>query len=226
MSRLDELRDFAYYFHFTLNPYGVDIEKNVPNLPERIKTFQDLSNQIGANRVIWRYDPILLGKGIDIAWHIAQFENLCKQLRGYTETCNTSFLIGKHRDYYAPNNAGQHEIMREFSRIARENGIQLCACAQKQNWSQYNVAPSRCTDPDLFMKLNGAVRVKTKRLDGQRKHCNCMPCVDIGTYNTCKHGCIYCYANGFYAYRGEPTSMLDKLNGEIYDRKTDRLFDY
>ena len=48
----------------------------------------------------------------------------------------------------------------------------------------------------------------------------------LGVYNTCTHNCVYCYANGFYAYRGKPKSMHDKLDGEIYDRKIERLFDY
>jgi hypothetical protein len=226
ITRLNEISDFKYYFHFTLNPYDETIEKNVPPLDERVKTFQELSKMIGTERVVWRYDPILLSKDIDIAWHLKQFEDICKHLSGFTNCCHTSFLIGKHKDFYTPNYSQQHEIMREFSKIAKVNKIQLYACAQKQDWSQYGVKASRCTDPELFLRINGATRVKTKRLDGQRKHCGCMPCVDIGVYNTCKHGCVYCYANGFYAYRGEPKSMLDKIDGEIYERKTERVFGY
>ena len=225
MARMDELDEFKYYFQFTLNAYDEKIESNVPPLIERIKTFQELSQWIGADRVIWRYDPILLSKDITIEWHLEQFESLAKQLSGFTKTCNIAFLIGKHRDFFCPSYPQMDEILNNLSRISTRHGIQLHACAQKNDWSKYGIKQSRCTAPELLAKLTGG-KVKTKRLDGQRKDCKCMPCVDIGIYNTCKNGCVYCYANGFYGYRGEPKSMLDKLDGEIYERKTERLFDY
>jgi len=144
-----------------------------------------------------------------------------------------SFLIpGKRKDIIPPNRTQQDEILKAFARITQENEIQLHTCALENRWKEYGIKTARCTDPELFAKLNGG-RVKTKRLDGQRKHCGCMPCVDIGIYNTCSHNCIYCYANGFYAERGGSNntsgarkSMLDKLDGEIYERKTERLFEY
>ena len=226
LSRLDELKEFKYYFHYTLNPYGEDIEINVPPLDERIYTFQMLSNKIGKDRVVWRYDPILLSKEIDIKWHVEKFEKLAKRLSGFTTSCMTSFLIpGKRKDIYAPSYSQQDEILKQFAQIARENEIQLFTCAQKYDWAKYGIKKAQCTDPELFSKLNGG-KVKTKRLDGQRKNCGCMPCVDIGIYNTCTHNCVYCYANGFYAPRGERKTMLDELEGEIYERKTERLFKY
>ena len=225
-SRLDEIKDFKYYYHFTLNPYDEKLETNVPPLDERIKTFQELSQKIGADKVIWRYDPILLSKSIDIEWHTKQFENLAKQLSGYTKSCMIAFLIpGKRKDIFTPTYSQQDEILKNFAEITKQNDIQLYACAQKFDWSKYGIKKAQCTDPELFSQLTGG-KIKTKRLDGQRKNCGCIPCVDIGVYNTCTHGCVYCYANGFYGYRGEPKSMLDKLDGEIYERKTQRIFDY
>jgi len=226
MERLDELNDFLYYFHFTLNPYDEKIEINLPPLGERINTFQELSNKIGANKVIWRYDPILLNNDISIKWQTEQFEYLAKQLNGYTKNCMVSFLIpGKRKDIRPPNSGEQNLILKHFSQIAQANGIQLHTCALKDDWGKYGIKKAKCIDPELFEKLLDA-KVKTKRLDGTRKNCGCMPCVDIGIYNTCRQDCIYCYANGFYGYRGEPKSMLDKLDGEIYDRKTERVFEY
>jgi hypothetical protein len=116
-ARLSELKDFKYYFHYTLTAYDEKIELNVPPLEERINTFQELSKLTSPDQVIWRYDPILLNKEIDIAWHLEQFKNLCEQLSGYTKSCMIAFLIpGKRKDIWTPNYSQQDEILREFAR--------------------------------------------------------------------------------------------------------------
>ena len=225
MSRLNELKDFKYIFLFTLTPYDAKIEKDVPPVSERIKTFQELSQRIGADKVVWRYDPILLSKEIDVNWHIEQFENLAKKLQGFTTNCKISFLIGKHKDIHTPNFTERNILAENLSRISKQYGIKLESCAEEIDLDKYDIGRSKCIDPHYWEKLLNA-KVKTKKKDGTRKNCGCMPCVDIGIYNTCTHNCLYCYANGFYGYRGEPKSMLDKIEGETYDRKTERIFEY
>ena len=74
MDRLEQLHNYMYYFQFTLNAYGKEIEQNLPTLDERINTFQVLSEKIGRQRVIWRYDPVLLNDRYTISWHAEQFE--------------------------------------------------------------------------------------------------------------------------------------------------------
>ncbi len=230
MSRLGELGDIKYYFLYTLNHYPAKIEANLPPLEERIDSFKELSKFCP---VIWRYDPILLADGINVEWHIEHFAKLCESLKGYTKHCKISFVIesysGCSKSVWAPNLTQKHQILSAFSKIAKQNGIQIEACAESGDWSAYDIVPSKCIDGEIFEKLltekfaaqNLTVKRKNNKLDGQRKFCGCMPSVDIGRYDTCRHGCNYCYAR-----KGTPKSMLDELSGEIYDRKTELEFEY
>ena len=83
---------YPFYFQYTLNAYGKDIEQNLPPLNERLKTIKMLSQTIGKERVIWRYDPILLSPTYNIEWHVEQFKILAQELSNYVETCVFSFL--------------------------------------------------------------------------------------------------------------------------------------
>ncbi len=230
IGKLDLLKDYKYYFLYTLNAYPKSIETNLPPVEKRIESFKSLSKYCP---VIWRYDPILISDGIDVEWHIKQFTNLCSALRGYTKHCKISFLItsysGCAKNLHGPSLSQKHQILSAFSQISKANNIQIEACAESEDWSQYDIIPSKCIDGKIFEEmltekykdLGLTVKRKNNKIDGQRKHCGCMPSVDIGRYDTCFHGCKYCYA-----MKSNQKSMRDKLSGEIYTRKTDLEFEY
>ena len=71
---------YPFYFQYTLNAYGRDVEPHLPLLSEKINSLQKLSQEIGKERVIWRYDPILLSPKYDVDWHIETFDRLAKEL--------------------------------------------------------------------------------------------------------------------------------------------------
>lgn len=229
-DKLHLLEDTPFYFLYTLNAYPDNIEANLPSLQKRIESFKELSRHCP---VIWRYDPILLAEGIDVEWHKQKFEMLCKELKGHTKHCKISFVIesykGCSKKVWAPNLTQKNEILLAFSNIAKENNVQIEACAESGDWSKYGIATSNCIDREIFEQLlsekykaqNIIVTRKNNKLDGQRKFCGCMPAIDIGRYDTCKHGCNYCYAR-----KNTPKNMYDTLNGEIYERKTELEFEY
>ncbi len=230
LNRLGELKDYKYYFLYTLNAYPQNIEAGLPSLEARIESFKELSSFCP---VIWRYDPILLANGIDVEWHKREFERLCQELKGYTKHCKISFVIesykGCSKKVWAPNLLQKNELLEAFSKIAKESDIQIEACAEIGDWREYGIVPSKCIDGEIFEKMlsekfkeqNINVKRKNNKLDGQRKNCNCMPAVDIGRCDTCKHGCNYCYAR-----KSTPKSLYDTPIGEIYERKTDLEFEY
>ena len=127
MERLDELKEYAYYFQFTLTGYGRDVERNLPDKRTvLIPAFQNLSDRIGRERVIWRYDPIFFSDQYTREYHLNAFRCIAKALRGYTEKCVISFvdIYPKNRknmerlSCHAPN---EREI-REFAEKLNEIG--------------------------------------------------------------------------------------------------------
>jgi len=93
LEKLDMLRDYMYYFQFTLNSYAQDVETHIPSKQSHvIPAFKKLSDLIGPNRVIWRYDPILLNDTYTPEYHIRYFEKIAKELSPYTKKCTISFI--------------------------------------------------------------------------------------------------------------------------------------
>ncbi len=200
-ERLNELDGYKYYFQFTLTPYGPDIEKNLPPKDELIETFIRLSERIGKEKVIWRYDPIILTDTIDIEYHKQHFEALVKRLHRHTEKCVISFVETRKIQKAAREAMKlktididmKWELASWIQFIAEGYGLKVEACAQKIDFSEIGITPARCVDPRLIGHITG-FPVKIAKDTKQRKKCGCVPSTEIGTNNTCTHGCLYCYA--------------------------------
>lgn len=201
LSVLDCL-GYPYYFQFTLTPYGRDVEPGLPHKNQLIRSFRQLSEQLGPERVIWRYDPVLLSPVYTKEFHCEWFGKLCSCLSGYTDTCVISFL-----DMYQKirKNMGSIEAgtMRQEDMIwlaaamgpeAQRHGISLRTCSEAADLSEFHIQKGRCIDDRLIARMVGAP-LEVKKDDTQRDACGCVKSVDIGTYNTCGHSCKYCYAN-------------------------------
>lgn len=173
LKQLSVLDAYAYYFQFTLNAYAADVEAALPPLAVRIEIFRQLAQKIGAERMIWRYDPILLSARYDLQYHAAVFEELAAQLAGSTKKCIISFL-----DYYPKIKAG----------------LQLETCAEAIELADLGIGHASCIDAELLGRVSRC-RLDTVKDKNQRGECGCAASIDIGAYNTCLHGCIYCYAN-------------------------------
>lgn len=203
MARLDELRDYTYYFQFTINPYGADVERNIPSkLHEIIPTFQRLSKMLGSKRVIWRYDPIFFTPKYSMEYHIQCFTKMAKLLSGYTNKCIISFLDLYRNTLKNTNGLGLLEInnknmietAKRFSEIAKLNNIVIELCSETIDLTQYGIVHGHCIDCNLFEALLDC-QLKLDKDKNQRLECGCAASIDIGMYNTCKNCCLYCYAN-------------------------------
>ncbi len=211
---LSELKGYDFYFQYTLNNYGKETEPHVPSLKDRIATFKELSEKIGKERVIWRYDPIIITPEYDVNFHIDSIRTIAEQLKGFTEKCVFSFV-----DIYPTKNMKNMNLMQsrpitdeelqlligEMTKIAAENDLVLATCAEKIDLEKYGIEHNSCIDGDLIERITG-YELKTKP-DGQREACRCVKCEEIGCYDTCPHGCTYCYAN----FRAQATKEKLKL---------------
>ena len=202
LPRLGELADYMYYFQFTVTPYGRELETGLPQKESVIDTFRQLSDRIGPNRVIWRYDPILFSQSMDVRYHLHGFEAIAKRLASHTQTCVISFvdLYQKTRRNLRATTAREpsaDEITRLASgmaAIASSYGIRIQSCAERIDLEPMGIRHGRCIDRMLIEELLGG-RLNVARDRNQRPECGCVQSVDIGVYDTCSHGCLYCYAN-------------------------------
>lgn len=203
INRLDELAEYNYYFQFTLTGYGRDMECNVLHKKERmIPVFRELSKRIGKQKVIWRYDPIIFTRKYTPEYHLKAFEQIATALRGYTEKCVISFVdeYAKNKknmellDSYELDKSELLEFAKNISQIAKANGMSIGSCAESIDLDECGIEHNCCIDKALIEEITG-IKLKAGKDKNQRQACGCMESVDIGTYNTCKNGCKYCYAN-------------------------------
>ena len=201
LERLHEITDrFNTYFYYTITAYGKDIEPNVPSIEDSIETLIKLSEIVGAKRIAWRYDPILLTEKYTKNRHYETFDYMSEKLSPYIDRCIFSFVeMYKKLKTNMPEiilltQEDKDEIAKNIGLIAQKNKILLQTCATLENYEKYNIIQSGCITAEILGTANGVTFSNIKH-SGNRKGCRCMENRNIGDYDTCPNGCKYCYAN-------------------------------
>ncbi len=207
LSRLAELDDrgYRYYFHYTLMGNPTWLDPAMPPPDQAIHHFKKLSDTVGPEKIIWRYDPIVFSNVTDTAFHQETYGFLARTLRGYTRRSVISIV-----DFYKkvakrfqdlscqgitiqrPEQEVAHLIPALVS-LARENGMKIASCAEDIDLRPYGVRPGKCIDNDYLYEVFG-LNVPYRKDPAQRKACGCVTSRDIGMYESCPCGCVYCYA--------------------------------
>lgn len=161
-----EARGFQFYFQYTLNDYAQEgIEPGLPPLSERIATFRELAERIGRHRVIWRFDPILMGPDLGVENILARVRQLAAALAPHTEKLVFSFL-----DMYqktrrnlknldprlrAPTEDEAYQIAAGMAEMnaALPRPLALAACAEHLDLQRFGVEKNRCIDAGLLYRL-------------------------------------------------------------------------
>jgi hypothetical protein len=213
LKELDK-RNLLYYFQVTVNDYEKEgLEKGVLPLAERIGTFKRLAGLIGAKRVIWRFDPLVLTDTLSPEELLLRIRRIGRELTGHTERLTVSFITLYAKVAHNLERAGirirpwddaeRKTLLQGIGDAAREWKIQAVSCADKDDYGRYGITHGKCIDDTLARSLAGPgdpltgflLRSGGKKDKGQRPHCGCIVSRDIGSYNTCGHCCVYCYAN-------------------------------
>lgn len=245
--RLLDERGIHYYFQVTLNNYEREgLEPGVPSLEKRIEAFRQLVDKIGHERVIWRFDPLILTPELTPRRLLNRIWKIGNALKGYTDKLvfsfvdvkayrkvqsnlvkETSCFLRSNVETAEPDTIQRQELVVGLAKLrdvwCEEGwGLTLATCAEDVDLEMYGIEHNSCIDRNLMMHLfaddeelmyylnygqlperdmfGQLVLKKRKEANsfkdkGQRGACGCMISKDIGMYNTCRHYCVYCYAN-------------------------------
>lgn len=177
LKELDN-RGINYYFQYTLNDYEKEqFEPNVPSLDKRIKTFKELSDLIGKEKVIWRFDPIILTNEITPREILTRIWHIGNALKGYTNKLVFSFVdvksyrkvqnnLIKETQIFTKENVDiaepiQEQIIEIVEGLAKireawaKDGwsISLATCAEEVDLNKYGVEHNRCIDGELMKQI-------------------------------------------------------------------------
>lgn len=233
LPELDE-RGFRYYFLYTLMANPGLLEPKAAPLESAIKTFTVLSEQIGPEKVIWRYDPVVLSTQTGVDFHLEKFSAIASALKGRTKRVIISLVdvyksIKGRMDELEKNGLrllnvddGMIEkLIRPFVEIAERNNMEIVSCAEKPDFGRFGVKPGKCIDDGLINRVFG-LSISGRKDPSQREACGCVASRDIGMYDTCPLNCVYCYATRSIAAvevnRAKHDAMLPSLTGGEPDK--------
>lgn len=189
-----------FVMQYTISGYGPPAEALVPAADRMADTLRRIAGEFGPAVPVWRYDPILLSTVTPADAHRRRFAALAKRLAGATDEVVVSFAqfyrkvrrnlakAGSVLDAHDPDTGTKQELLADLRAIAAAHGIRLTLCTQPALAGD----AARCIDGDRLARVAG--RPFAARQKGNRPGCLCAESRDIGAYDTCPHGCVYCYA--------------------------------
>lgn len=201
IPRIREITErFATYFYYTITAYGKDVEPGVPDIDTSIETLLALEKIVGAKRIAWRYDPVLLTEKYTIQQHFDTFDYISNRLSGHVDRCIFSFveMYKKHETNFPeliPITPDEMEKLAEgLGALAAKHHIHLQTCGPEENYAKYGISTSGCVTLDILSNANN-LQFRNLKHRGFREGCHCIESRDMGALNSCPNGCKYCYAN-------------------------------
>lgn len=235
LSRLPELEraGYASVFLYTLVGHGPALDGKTPSPERAARTFRELAELLGPERLVWRYDPIVLTERADCDFHLRVFEDIARRLQGATRRVIISLyepykktrrrmasLADQGHGLLAPSDSALLRLLTTLPACAEHYGLRVQSCAQDLDLEPFGVLRGSCIDANWLSSALGK-SIEPGPDPSQRAHCGCASSKDIGAYDTCLTGCSYCYASAdfqravFAATQRDPQaqSLAESLTG-------------
>jgi len=200
LPRIAELDAFNTFWSVTVTSYGTEIEPYVPPAERAVEALCALSEHVGFHSCGWRYDPVFISEKYSVDYHLKAFRRMAESLKGSTGQCVVSFIdlykkTTRNFPEVRPVSYGdQKTLVSQMAEIAGENDMVLYLCCEDPSLEGPGVNAGGCLSRGVLERALG-VTLDVPVLPRARKGCECLLNADIGAYNTCGHGCRYCYAN-------------------------------
>ena len=205
LDTLDRL-GYRFYFNYTLTALPAAFETNVDKAAA-LETLKYLSERYSPRHINWRFDPIVLSSITGEGFYLDAFERLAAQLAGRVERCYFSFvteyekvkrnllplLTDKGTSLLQPPPEEKIALAGRLAAVAEHYGIRMYSCCGEALLSP-SIHKAHCIDGGIIAQLFFPQGF-TYQEKPTRKECGCTESIDIGAYDTCPHGCLYCYAN-------------------------------
>lgn len=210
-----------FYVTHTFTAHPRWLEPHTPDPARALDGMLQVALLFGPHRLVWRFDPVVPTSLTSLDWHRERFERIAAKLEGATDEVVVSVVQSyAHSDRNLaralasrgarpepPSLEDQRSLVAELAEIARGRGMKLRVCCQPQLLVP-GVSSARCIDVDRLQRI--ADRPMPAKVRPTRPGCTCHAAIDIGRYDTCRHGCVYCYAVRDHAKVG---SMEDPASG-------------
>lgn len=199
-----ETSRIPFIVQYTINGYPKSLENHVVDWRRSVETATELADRFGSRCVVWRYDTIIMTRQTPPEFHVENFINIADALQGVTDEVVISFMqlyrkTARNMDKMAAENDNpwwdppleeKRALAEQLFLLAQERGMTLTVCSQPEIKT---IEPaSRCIDAKRLSDVGG--RPISVKAHGNRPGCECAASRDIGDYDTCPHGCVYCYA--------------------------------
>lgn len=194
-----------FYIQYTVTGYPRVLERSVVPTNRSLHDIREAARSFGPRVVIWRYDPIVITSRTPPDWHLENFRSLARSLEGDTDEVTISFMHPYRKtlknltaateesdfQWRNPELPERREMVEAMGDIAQSHGMRLTVCSQADVMAGKAVGAA-CIDASRLSDIAGET-IKAA-IKGNRPNCLCSASRDIGAYDTCPHGCVYCYA--------------------------------